>query len=71
MSSFAKFGFRIRTQNGLVVDKLTIQGRNEADAERKLRQMYRNCEVLACTASTRSSETAQLRFMDVASLLAK
>jgi len=41
-----KFGFRIRTPQGLVVEHLMIHGRDEADAERKLRQMYRNCEVL-------------------------
>lgn len=41
-----KFGFRIRTPHGLVVEHLMIHGRDEADAERKLRQMYLNCEVL-------------------------
>ncbi len=41
-----KFGFRIRTRQGLVVEHLMIHGRNEADAERKLRQMYLHCEIL-------------------------
>ncbi len=41
-----KFGFRIRTRHGLVVEHLMIHGRDEADAERKLRQMYQHCEVL-------------------------
>src|SRR5256885_17164850 len=41
-----KFGFRIRTPQGLVVEHLMIHGRDEADAERKLRQMYLNCEVM-------------------------
>jgi hypothetical protein len=41
-----KFGFRIRTRQGLVVEHLMIHGRDEADAERKLRQMYLHCEVL-------------------------
>src|SRR5947208_3520142 len=41
-----KFGFRIRTPQGLVVEHVMIHGRDEADAERKLRQMYLNCEVL-------------------------
>jgi hypothetical protein len=41
-----KFGFRIRTRHGLVVEHLMIHGRNEADAERKLRQMYLHCEIL-------------------------
>ena len=41
-----KFGFRIRTRDGLVVEHLMIHGRDEADAERKLRQMYLHCEIL-------------------------
>ena len=41
-----KFGFRIRTRQGLVVEHLMIHGRDEADAERKLRQMYPHCEIL-------------------------
>jgi len=41
-----KFGFRIRTRHGLVVEHLMIYGRDEADAERKLRQIYQHCEIL-------------------------
>ena len=49
-SAIMKFGFRIRTRTGLVVDKVLIHGRDEADAERKLRQMYQHCRILQCTA---------------------
>lgn len=42
-----KYGFRIRTRNGAVVDNLQIAGCDIGDAERKLRQMYRDCEILA------------------------
>ena len=41
-----KFGFRIRTRHGLIVEHLMIHGRDEADAERKLRQIYQHCEIL-------------------------
>lgn len=41
-----KFGFRIRTRYGLVVEHLWIHGRDEADAERKLRKIYQHCEIL-------------------------
>ncbi len=41
-----KFGFKIRTRSGLVVDNLLIPGKDQADAERKLNQSYRNCEIL-------------------------
>ncbi len=45
-SNTTKFRFRIRTRLGLEVAKLMIHGRDEADAERKLRQMYRHCEII-------------------------
>ncbi len=48
-STIIKYGFRIRTRAGLVVDKLLIYGRDEVDAERKLRQMYQHCKILECT----------------------
>jgi hypothetical protein len=41
-----KYGFRIRTRNGSVVDNLSIFGKDEPDAERKLRQIYMGCEIL-------------------------
>ena len=48
-SAIVKYGFRIRTRTGLIVDNLLIHGRDEADAERKLRQMYQHCKILECT----------------------
>ncbi len=47
-SSVPKYQFRIRTRNGALVDNLTIYGRDEAEARRKLCQMYKDCEVLDC-----------------------
>ena len=48
-SVIIKYGFRIRTRSGLIVDKLLIHGRDELDAVRKLRQMYQDCSILQCT----------------------
>jgi hypothetical protein len=48
-STIIKYGFRIRTRSGLIVDNLLIHGRDELDAERKLRQMYQYCKILECT----------------------
>ena len=45
-SSAAKYGFRIRTRSGSVVDNLLIFGQSEPDAERKLRQIYLGCEII-------------------------
>jgi CheY-like chemotaxis protein len=44
-----KYAFRIRTRAGLMLNQLMIPGRDRDEAERKLRQIYRDCEVLACT----------------------
>lgn len=43
-----KFAFRIRTRSGLPVDNLVVQARDQADAERKIAQMYLHCEVIEC-----------------------
>lgn len=43
-----RYRFQIRTLRGLAIDRLVIHGRDQADAERKLRQMYPRCEVQSC-----------------------
>lgn len=70
-----KYGFRIRTRTGLVVDHLTIHGRDEADAQRKLMQMYHHCEVLECRPVVAGARPAPrpeaVSFEDVLSLVTK
>jgi len=56
-----KYGFRIRTRSGLIVDKLLIHGRDECDAERKLRQMYLHCKILECTLHNPGTASAPMR----------
>ena len=43
-----KFGFKIKTRGGTVVDNLMIAARDRGDAERRLEQMYHHCEILEC-----------------------
>ncbi|MFY9328041.1 MAG: hypothetical protein WAO76_08495 [Georgfuchsia sp.] len=52
-----KYGFRIRTRAGLLLGKLMIHGRDYEEAQRKLRQMYRDCEILECIAHHGSVRT--------------
>jgi hypothetical protein len=66
-----RFGFRIRTRHGLVVENLVIHGRDEADAARKLRQMYQHCQIMECTVLTTSRRTDNMSFENVVSLLTK
>ncbi len=41
-----KFRFKIRARGGMIVENITIAGRDQADAERKLMQMYHACQIL-------------------------
>ena len=43
-----KFGFKIRTRSGLPVDNLVVHARDQAEAERKIVQMYMHCEIIEC-----------------------
>jgi len=47
-ASMMKFGLKIRTRSGLPVDNLVVQARDQAEAERKITQMYMHCEILEC-----------------------
>ncbi len=69
-----KFEFSIRTRDGQIIDRLNIAGKDQADAERKLRQMYHYCEIIRCNAH----ETSELRqngqvasIEDILSLISK
>ena len=43
-----KFGFKIKTRGGMVVDNLQIAARDRAEAERKVGQIYHRCEIIEC-----------------------
>ena len=65
-----KYGFRIRTRSGSVVENLLISGKDEPDAERKLRQMYMDCEILearSCAAAV--GRNSPVTFEDVVDLI--
>jgi hypothetical protein len=66
-----KYGFRIRTRVGLVLDKLTIPGRDMEDAQRKLRQIYRDCEILECVCQRDDVAEQTAGFEDVVSLITR
>ncbi len=43
-----KFDFSIQTRDGQRIVSVNIAGQDQAEAEKKLRQMYRQCEVVSC-----------------------
>jgi hypothetical protein len=67
----SKFGFRIRTRHGLIVENLLIQGRDQDDAERKLRQMYLHCEILDRIVPSQDKRALRASFEEVVSLVTK
>jgi len=46
-----KFNFSIQTRDGQKIVSVVIAGRDQEEAERKLRQMYRHCEIVSCNAN--------------------
>lgn len=44
-----KFDFSVMTKDGQRVESVLIAARDQAEAERKLKQMYRYCEIVHCT----------------------
>jgi len=43
-----RYGFSIRTRTGQRVENISIMAGSQADAERRLRQMYQHCEIVEC-----------------------
>ncbi len=67
-----KYDFSILTRSGQKVGSIVIAARDEAEAERKLRQMYRYCEVLSCIAKPADDQNLQaVSIEDILSLMPK
>jgi hypothetical protein len=67
-----KFNFSVKTRDGQKVDGIQIHGKDLPDAERKLRQMYRYCEVTqykTINSDKTSGQSADIE--DLLSLIAK
>lgn len=43
-----KYAYTIRTANGVVIKNLQIIGLTQAETDKKINQMYRNCEIMSC-----------------------
>jgi hypothetical protein len=67
-----KFNFSVQTRGGSQIVNVVIAGQDQADAERKLRQMYRDCQILHC--ETRHVEEKQWQatsLEDILSIISK
>ena len=66
-----KYGFRIRTRAGSLVENLQVQARDRAEAEQKINQIYHQCEILECQEVTPTLKKESLDLEDVVSLINK
>ena len=66
-----KYGFKIKTRGGTVVDSLVIAARDRVDAERKLGQMYQHCEILDCHEVQQSAREEALDLERAINLISK
>lgn len=64
-----KFDFSILTRDGQKVESIVIAGKDEAEAERKLRQMYRYCEIVSCNAKLSDESRGGQQTMSVEDIL--
>jgi hypothetical protein len=66
-----KFGFRIRTRSGLPVDNLVVHARDQAEAEKRISQMYLHCEILDCKQIQAPSKDDGTDIESILSLIAR
>ena len=59
-----KFDFSIQARTGQKIDSIVIAGCDQADAERKLFQMYRDSTVLQCAIREQDDKGRQAASME-------
>ncbi len=64
-----RFGFTIRTKHGQRVESIQIMAASLADAERRLRQMYMQCEVVECRENAVPRRVDQLDVENIIGLI--
>jgi hypothetical protein len=64
-----KFGFRIRAQNGAVIERVLIQAKSEEDSRSKLFRMYPRSEILSAWLESEPAAQSPMSFEHLADLL--
>ncbi|MFO1414777.1 MAG: hypothetical protein U1F10_12890 [Burkholderiales bacterium] len=64
-----RYGFIIRTKHGQRVDNIMIMAATQGDAERRLRQMYYQCEIVECAERSVPRRVDTLDVADVIGLI--
>lgn len=67
-----KYDFSVKTRGGSKIVSVVIMAQDQADAERRLRQMYRDCEILSCeTRHTEEKQWQATSLEDILSMISK
>ncbi|HEY8024885.1 MAG TPA: hypothetical protein VIF60_09995 [Burkholderiaceae bacterium] len=67
-----KFDFSVKTRDGSKIVSVVIAAPDRDGAERRLRQMYRDCEVLSCEIrQTEDKARPSASLEDILSLISK
>ena len=66
-----KYGFKIRTRGGSLVENLQVQARDRVEAEQKIKQIYHHCEILECHEVTPTLRKEGLDLEDMIALINK
>ncbi len=66
-----KFEFSIRTRSGQFIERIVIAGKDRDNAEQKLNQMYRYCEIVRCQPRQKDTQRPSAPIEDLASLIAR
>ena len=66
MPTLGKFGFRIRAQNGAVIERILIHAKSEEDGRSKLYRMYPRSEILSSWVEGEPPALARMPTEDVA-----
>ena len=64
-----RYGFNIKTRSGQRVDNISIVAANQSDAERRLRQMYHQCQIVECHAATVGRRSTPIELDNVFSIM--
>lgn len=64
-----KFDFTVLTKDGQRVESVVIAAQDQENAERKLSQMYRYCEIVRCGLKEEEANNKQAQAMSVEDIL--
>ncbi|TAJ79562.1 MAG: hypothetical protein EPO42_05755 [Gallionellaceae bacterium] len=64
-----KFDFTVLTKDGQRVESIVIAAQDQENAEHKLRQMYRYCEIVRCGLKEEDAGNKQPQAMSVEDIL--